>query len=208
MALLTHLDVANAACALIGEDPLESFGTDSFGGQQAQQVYEATVKFNLGVYQFGFAKQLRQLSLVDGATPLSGFTSVFDLPPERLGPPLYLTDDPTDPDCRFSRYVLVGATAHADATALCAMILFMPEPYLWSPTFLLATVTAIASKYAISMATDRALGDQLSRDAYGAPNENYRGGQFGAAIRAEAYATPPRPTDWARRNPLIDAWRS
>lgn len=207
MSLLAHLDIANAACAAIGEDPLESFSDDSFGGQQAQALYDATLVFNLGVYQFGFSKQIRQLSPNDSVVPMSGYSRVFDLPPEALGLPLYLTDRIDEPEHRFDRYALVGAQAQSNATTLYAMIRFRPEPYLWSPTFTGMQITALASKYAISMATDRALADQLHRIAYGAPQENYRGGQMGVAIAADSFSTPPRKVDWANRNPLLNARR-
>lgn len=208
MPLLADLDVVNAAFARIGADPLQSMDDESFGGQQAQLVYEPTVRFNIGIYQFAFSKELRQLSNVAGATPLSGFKLVYDLPSDALGLPLYVTDDATEPDRRFSRYVLVGKQAHADAAPLFAMILYRPEPYRWSPAFLQATITSLAAKFALSIASDRALAADLNAEAYGSPTDNYRGGQLGAAIRAESFSTPPRRADWSSRNPLINAWRS
>lgn len=209
MPLLDHLDIANAACARIGIEPLESFGDETIGGQQAQLVYDETLDFNLGLYPvgFGFSKQIRQLSRDDTVTPLTGYTYVYSVPAECLGLPVYITDDATDPDRRFDRFVYVGRKVHSDPDTLFAMIRFRPDPSLWSPTFKSAMITSLAAKYAISAASDRALADDLKVEAYGSPVEAFRGGQMGAAIREESWGTPPRQTDWVSRNPLARAYR-
>lgn len=206
MALTAALDIVNAACARIGADPLQSLDEDTFGGQAAGLVYEELVGFNLGLHPFSFGRKIAQLSRVADAVPLSGWTLVYDLPPDRLGPPLYVTDDVTDPDRRFSRYSLVGATAHADAEPLFACIKFLPAPHLWSATFRSATVTALASRLALTLASDRQTAEQLHGQAYGSPVENHRGGQMRAAITEDSLSTPPRKPNWDN-NPLTRAWR-
>lgn len=205
MALLSALDIVNAACARIGEDPLQTF--DGEAGQAAIAMYEDVVVFNIGVYPFSFARTLRQLGRVTAGAPLSGYDYVFDLPPDRIGPPLYVTDDPGDPDRRFSRYVLVEGTVHASVEPLFAMIKFLPQPHLWSATFRTCTVTALAGRLAFSLASDRATMADLNAEAYGTPGEYPHGGQMRAAKAEDAFSTPPRRADWSR-NPLARAWRS
>lgn len=207
MALLTALDIVNAACARIGAEPLQDLDEETLGGQAASLIYEELVSFNFGVHPFSFARKIVQLAKVTNAVPLSGWTLVFDLPPERVGPPIYLSDDITDPDRRFTRYTLVEATVHSDAEPLFACIKFMPAPHLWSPTFRSVTITALASRLAYSLASDRQTMDELHREAYGSPVENCRGGQMRAAITEDSLATPPRKPDW-KNNPLERAWRS
>ncbi|MEO4045236.1 hypothetical protein AAFN47_26895 [Hoeflea sp. CAU 1731] len=207
MALLTHLDVVNAACARIGAEPIEDFDDDLGGGQAASLVYEEIVRFNLGIYRFSWATTIRPLSMLTNATPFTGWDYVYELPAERLGPPLYITDDITCPDARFSRYTLVGSTVHSDAEALFAAIKFLPDPHLWSATFLSATVTALASDLSYALANDRQGKETLYREAYGAPSEMFRGGKMGAAIREDGQATPPRKPDYDN-NPLTRAWLS
>lgn len=200
-ALLTDLDIVNAACAVYGDDPLQSLGEETPGGRAVQLLYEDVISFNLGIYLFSFAKQIRQLSLVDDANPLSGFANVFDLPAERLGQPIYVTDDVTDPDRRFSRYVLIGSTVHANANPLFAQIRFRPHVRDWSPTFKSATITALASKLARSRADATTEADKLHVAAYGNPSDQFMGGMMGAAIKADSFSTPPRRTAWGD-NPL------
>jgi len=204
MPLTTSLDIINAACALIGEDALQSF--DGEAGQAAHSIYEAAVNFNLGIYPFSFGKELHQLARVTGATPLSGFTNVFDLPPDRLGPPIYVTDDATDPGRRFARFALVGDVVHCDADPLFAMIKILPAPHRWSATFRSCTITACAAQLAFSLASDRQTLETMNSLAYGSPIENFRGGQMRAAINEDAQATPPRRADWGN-NPLTNSWR-
>jgi hypothetical protein len=205
MALASTVNIANAALARIGADPVQDFNDDDDEGRAAGFAYERVVEFNFGIYPFSFAKEIRQLSVNSAATPLSGFTYVYDLPPERLGQPIYITDDVTDPDRRFSKFALVGSEVHASPDALFAMIRFLPAPNLWSPTFKSATISALCADFALSIAHDKSLADQMHRLAYGTSSENYRGGELGAAMRADAYSTPPRGANWGRNNPFYNA---
>ena len=206
MALLTNIDIVNAACARFGEDAPQSFDDDVAGAGPVSQIYETVLDFNLGVYQFAFSKQLFALSVDDAITsPASGYARVFDLAPEALELPIYITDNAKAPDNRFNRYVLLDGQVHSDATQLYAMCRYRPDPRKWSPTFRAATITALASKLCLAMAHDKDLSDRLHVEAYGNPSEAYRGGQLGAAIRADAFSTPPRPVDWVANNPFVNA---
>jgi hypothetical protein len=207
MALLVALDIINAACARIGADPLETLDEETDGGQAASFIYEDVVDFNIGLNPFYFAMEYRQLSRIDGARPFSGYDFVFDVPGERLGPPLYLSDDVTDPDRRFTEYVLSNGQVHASVEPLFAKVKFRPDPHLWIATFKTCTITACASRLALALASDRALYGELDTEAYGTPTENRRGGQMRTAITEDAQAQPPRRRD-VRNNPLELAWRS
>lgn len=207
MALLSDLDIVNAACGLIGAEPLADLAEETIGGQSASLLYESIVDFNLSLEPFEFAHDLRQLSAVAGADPASGWDYVYDVPGPSVGPPRWLTDDATNPDRRFSRYRLLGGRVHASASPLWASVPFRPTPHDWSGAFKMATITAIGARLALSLASDRALHDLLYRQAYGPPSEHCRGGEMRAAISANAQATPPRMANWDN-NPLSRAWRS
>lgn len=201
MALTTALDIVNAACARIGIEPLQSLADEIVAGQSASLMYEDTVDFNLALNPFSFAQEMRQLSRLSGFTPLTGYTYGFDIPGERLGPPIWLTDDPTDPDRRFAAFVLTGGRVHASVDPLYAMVKFRPDPHLWLPAFKSCAITALAAKFALSQASDRALYNELQTEAYGTPSENFRGGQMRVAIFSDSYATPPRKPNFFN-NPL------
>jgi hypothetical protein len=207
MSLLTPVAIINAACAVIGEDPIEDLDEDTFGGQAASLVYEKIVDFNLSLTQFSFAREIRQLSKVTGATPLTGWTYVYEIPGSRIGAPLWLTDDVTDPDRRFARYTLTADQIHSDADPLFAMVRFRPDPNRWSATFRAATISAIAAELAMVVASDRTTHDTFMAKAYGTPSEQLRGGQMRAALTEDGLANPPRKAGWDN-NPLTRAWRS
>ena len=207
MALLTNLDIVNAACARIGADPLQDIDEETFGGQAASLVYEQLVDFNLGINPaFSFAREMRQLSRLSSATPMTGRLYVFDIPGQHFGPPLWLTDDITNPDRRYTAFNLVAGKVHADADPLYASVRFRPDPPAWPATFKAATITALASQLAMALASDRNLAADLRTEAYGTPQENFRGGQMRAAIFEDSMATPPRKANWFN-NPLERAWR-
>lgn len=207
MALLTAVDIVNAACARIGAEPIQSFDDETDIAQAALLQYEETVDFNLSLSTFSsWAMEVRPLSRNSGATPLSGWTYVYDIPGPRLGPPVWLSDDITDPDRRTVRFTLVGNQVHADDETLHAFVKFRPDPERWPPAFRAATIAALAARFAISFASDRALAQQLQEEAYGTPSENHRGGKMRAAISEDSFATPPRKANW-NNNPLERAWR-
>lgn len=204
MPLLLPLDIINAGCARIGADPMQSLDDETTTGQNAGLLYEELLGFALGVYQFSFARTIKQMSRLTDTVPLSGWTYVFQLPPERNGPPLYVTDDITNPDRRYSRYSLVEDTVHSDCDPLFAMIKFSAGPHLWSATFKTVVITGLASRLAMALASDRQTMESLYQEAFGRPEENGRGGQMRAAINEDAQATPPRKPDWDN-NPLTRA---
>lgn len=192
MAVLEPLDIVNAACALIGDYPLQDLSTDTVEGQPASLLYQVTVDFNLGVYNFSFARQLFPLSVDDAANSLVGYSKVFDLPPERLDAPIYITDDPSRPERRFSDYRIVGSKVHTNAASLAAECKFRAHPSRWSAAFKQATITALGAALALSRAHDKDLRDRLNRDAYGPPSELFKGGQMRAAISTDSFGNPPR----------------
>ena len=214
MALLTALDIVNAACARIGVEPLQSLGEEVTAGQAASFIYEETVDFNLSLEPFSWAHEIRPLSRLASTLDAngqvvpqtSGWLYAFDIPGSTLGPPVWLTDDPTDPDRRFTAYKLVSGRVHADAEALWAHVKFRPDPHRWPAAFRSATIAALGASLALSIASDRNSYDRLYGEAYGTPSENNRGGKMRNAIFEDAYATPARRINW-RGNPLERAWR-
>lgn len=209
MALTTFADIINAACARIGEEPVQDFDDDLGGGQSALLIYEETVDFNLGLQPSGFyfAREVRQLSKVATATPFTGFEHVFDVPQPSLGPPVYLTDDPSDPKRRYVDFILSNNQVHAADNPLYAMIKFRPDPHRWSPVFRSATITAIAGHLAFAIASDRNQRAELLQLAYGTSSENFRGGMMRVALSEDGFANPAREIQ-VSANPLENAWRS
>jgi len=208
MALLTALDIINTACAMIGEEPVQSLTDDLGGGQSASLLYEAVVDFNLGLQPSGFqfAREVRQLSRVAGVTAYTGYAYVFEVPAPYSGPPVFFTDDPSDPDRRYDRFLLTSGRVHASDDPLYAMVKFRPDPHRWPATFRMATMTALAAQLAFAIASDRNTMQIRQQEAYGSPSDNFRGGLMRTALSEDGFANPPRRVSMAR-NPLEQAWR-
>lgn len=209
MALLTVLDIVNAACAKIGEEPVQSLTDDLGGGQSASLLYEAIVDFNLGLQPSGFhfAREVRQLSRLAGVTAYTGYDYVFEVPGAHTGPPVFLTDDPSDPDRRYDRFLLTAGQVHASDDPLYAMVNFRPDPHRWTGTFRMATISALAGELAMAIASDRNTMQVWQQSAYGSPSENFRGGQMRSALNEDGFANPPRRSNTSN-NPLERSWRS
>ncbi len=207
MALLTPEDIVNAALAEIGEEPIESLSDDLTNGQAASLIYETVVDFNLSIEPFSFAHEIRQLSEVSGAKSYSGFAHVFDVPGPAIGLPRWLTDDPTNPARRYTRFCLINGKVHADDSPLFAYVKFRADPWMWTGTFRKATTSALAAHLAMALASDRNTHDVYYQRAYGVPSITPRGGEMQAAIQENAQATPPRAAA-VFNNPFERSWRS
>lgn len=207
-ALDDEVAIANAACALIGESPIEDFVSDLGGGQSAGLLYGLVVDFNLGLQPsgFSFAREVRQLSKVDDVTPFTGYEHVFSIPGPSTGLPVYFTDDPSDPRRRYTRFLLTNGQVHASDNPLYASVNFRPTPDRWTGTFKNATVHALAAKLAWAISSDRNSHDRLNELAYGPPSFDNRGGMMRGALNEEGFANPPRPANWGN-NPLTNSWR-
>ena len=208
MALLLNQDIVNAACARIGEDPPD-MDDDVDGAGPVSLLYEDVVDFNIGVYPagFSFSKQLFSLSVDDAiVAPASGYAYGFDLPPEALELPMYITDNPKDRQRRFNDYVLIDGKLHADKNPLWAMCRYRPDPHRWSATFRTCTITSLASRLALALTSDRTTSEALRSEAYGGADENFLGGQMRAAIRADSFSTPPRQPNWDNNPITLARW--
>lgn len=203
MAVLTPLDVVNRACGRIGCDPLQSLGEDTIGGRGADLTYASVVEFLLGLYPFSFGREFRQLSEVVGDVQFAAYAHAFQLPPDRLGAPLRVMDDPTTPDRGFNAYLISGDLVLSDVAPLYAEISVVPPPSRWSTPFREAATLLLAGELALVLAHDRNLRAELRADALGTPSQQSRGGAIGAAISADSRATPPRRLQ--AENPLLAA---
>ena len=187
---LEPINIVNRACARIGIDPIESFA-DEFAGTKAGQIYDALVEFCLGVYGFSWGQKMVALTRLSEASTL-GFDYVYQLPGDRLGPPLRLSDDAANAHPDFARYTLSEDKVHTSAAAVYALIKFKPDPALWSAPFAEVVTLALAGDLAFMFADDGNTQAQYLERAFGAPQEQCRGGAMAVAINEDARATPPR----------------
>jgi hypothetical protein len=202
MPLLTHLDIVNAACARIGEDPVQTMDDETPQGQAVSLIYEDVVDFNLSLTPFSWAQEPRACSRLANPSPLIGWAYAFDVPGEYFGAPYRLRE--TAKGAPLQDFELSGRQVHCDCQTLIADVRFRPEPNHWSAPFRSGTITALAARLAFAFASDDKMLQILNAEAYGTPSENCRGGMMRIAINEDARATPPKAMR-ADLNPLTAA---
>lgn len=189
---LDKLSLINRACAIIGADPIDALDEDTPGAQIVSLRYDSLLEFCIGlpVHGFTFATATRQLSRRDGVTILNGWRFCHALPPDRIGQPIKVSPTADWPRVHFTDYIIEGNDAYSDCDALYALIHTLPEPAAMSGTFRRAFETALAGEFAMGLASDKKLRDQLLNDAFGPPSMQGTGGMMGAAIQADRASTP------------------
>ena len=203
--MLEPITVANEACALATASPVQSLEAAAPTAAQVKLAYDRVLGFCLGLHRFSFSLSTRQLSrLVE--PPSTGWKYAFTLPADRIGAPIALTDDATDPRRYCVDFLLEGAEVHADAEALWARIRIIPHPRLWSGTFRQAFTMGLAADLALTVKRDKTLRQQLASEAYGDPRLNGRGGMLLAAILDDSQSTASLANPAAERDPLTGAW--
>jgi len=208
MAITSDVDIVNAACALLGVDPLQSLTEELPGGQAAQALYGPIVDLCLGLTPWSFARRTRQCGRVAGVTSALGFSHVHQLPADRVGPPERLLCDPSRPNSVVWAYDYdEEGRVHTDCEILYAQYTARVMPGMWHPVFRTAVIHAVAAGFCELLTGNSAMAADLQAKAFGTASESYRGGLMRAALSADARATPARQLP-ASSNPLLVAWGS
>jgi len=202
MAILTELDIVNAACAQIGADPLQDLSEETVGGQAGSLIYQSFADLALDLAPWTFASQTRQLNLLTDVVSMMGHAYVFQLPAERIGAPARLIDDISDPDSAVTSYAYEGERVHASCSPLYAVIKIRQIPSLWPGTFKMAVITGLAGYLALSLSHDKKLAADKQEEAFGPPSMGLRGGLMGVALQVDGRAQGARKLP-AASNPLL-----
>lgn len=205
--MLDHLTVANEACGLANASPIQSLEAQTPTAAQVKLAYDRVLGFCLGLHRFSFSLSTRRLSRLSDP-PETGYKYAFDLPADRVGAPMRITDDATDPRRHFTCFLLEGNQVHADAPDLWARIRIVPAPILWSATFRHAFTTGLAADLALMVKRDKNLRAMLWQEAFGDARMNGRGGLMLTAITDDSQSTPSLENPAVTDDPLTGAWRS
>jgi hypothetical protein len=206
MPAVSHLDIVNAACALLSVEPLQSLSAELPGGQAAQLLYDPVIDLCLGLAPWSFARRTRQLGLIAGVTSDLGYPCIHQLPADRVGLPERLIEDRervgrTLQDFDYDE----EGRVHSGSAQLWAQYTARVLPAMWHPVFTSAAIHAVAAALAEPMTSNSGLADTLRAAAFGTPSESFRGGLMRAALSADARNTPARALP-AHSNPLFLAW--
>jgi hypothetical protein len=209
MAEVTPLVIANRACAMFGNEPLQSLDEETLAGQRVQLIFDSLLLFCLGLTPWQFARQTVQLAMT--AEPLgfsgylNGYAHQFTIPrgfavnPNRL----LRSNDPDDVLLYFERE---GDKVYSNDKTCFALIDAQNHPEQWNGMFAHAFTVALAGELAMALADDKNVSAAKKEEAFGPSSAEYRGGLMGAAIRADARNAPVRRLP--QSNPLLDSWMS
>lgn len=194
--------LVNRALAEIGQPPKYSTDGETAFGQVVELVWPRVIDKCFGLHDWSFCRRTLKLAR-HAAKPANGWTYGFDLPGDRIGPPLKVLRSADERDVLRHYDIEAGALyAHEkDLWARCKVAL---SPEAWDAGFRDAFVTALAAELAVPMTQDIELRNDLRREAFGTPSEGMAGGKFGRII-AQDLAGQPVGSPLLRDDPLTSA---
>jgi len=192
------LEIINEALLEIGAAPLQAETATATHPRVLE--FGATLEDLLSRREWSFsATTLRPLARVEGvdATP---WRYAYQLPADRVGPPLLLYESLPNGVLRDFSYDADGTRVLTNAESVYARIRTMPPVNAWPGHFRRLMVLTLASRYALSVREDRALREQLRQEAFGTPGLEGAGGQFAISAGLDSQARPPKtrllPHNW------------
>jgi len=197
-----QVDVVNRALTGIGCQPITSFAAPGPAAQTPQQTFERILDDLLSKYPWSFAHTHAPLDRLT-ALPPAGWTAAFALPSDRIGPPRAYYESANDRR-PFTRFHLTENMVYADASQLWAFYPRLPHPAIWPGYFSELIILCLQAEFALSIREDHVLRDKLRRDAYGPPETQGMGGQFGVAALLDSQAQPAGQVDGGH-NPITSA---
>jgi hypothetical protein len=213
MAEITHLVIANRACALIGQEPLQSLDEDTLGGQRAALIYDSLLDFCMALTPWTFRRETVELNrlpdapLIDGQILnfKNGYRYLYTIPQGyKIKPNRLLRSN--DPEDVLVRFEFEGDKLYCDETRAFAQLLIEQHPERWAGDFRHAFTVALSGEFALAMADDKQVSGAKKDEAFGSSSQNFRGGLMGAAIQNDARSSPVRKLPLS--NPLLDSWMS
>ena len=158
----THSDSAIDLCSrgliLIGAEPITSFADGTTEALVAVNMYEDIVRSALVNTRWRFATNQTQLNLLTDA-PTGRYDNAYQLPTDRLMIHALTVND------NVIAYQLYGDMAYADTadtdTVVCDYT-YRPSEENFPPHFNIAVIYSLANVFAVSIARDASLGQQMA----------------------------------------------
>ena len=158
----THSDSAIDLCSrgliLIGAEPITSFADGTTEALVAVNMYEDIVRSALVNTRWRFATNQTQLNLLTDA-PTGRYDNAYQLPTDSLMVHALTVND------NVIAYQLYGDMAYADTadsdTVICDYT-FRASEQNFPPHFNIAVIYSLANVFAVSVARDASLGEQMA----------------------------------------------
>jgi hypothetical protein len=204
------IDIANRALIGIGSAPIQNFDDATPTASVVKAIYDDTVAWLLAFYPWSFTKstvQLVQVNIppdaVDGRIG-AGWRYAFEIDSTAMGPPLACFRYPRVPLTPMKDFAIENQLLYSMWQNLYATFQYAVDPEQWSGPFVKAAVAVLGAEFLIPMSGNSGMLDVIQAKAWGAPQENRRGGFLGDAIKFDSRQQPSTAL-LETSDPLTDA---
>lgn len=195
----TKLDICSQALVLIRANPISSFLESSDAAAVCNILYNSFIKDIFSRYPWSFSKKTSTLARYSGA-PIKKYKYAYAMPNDCLRVWGLYSGDKLVED-----YEICGENLDNKAHSI-PLILSNEESLtldynasvsedLWPGYFLNYAIYALADLLAGPITDDDTIVDKMHRLAYGAPNENEKGGKFAIAAYNDSQQNPSKSMD-------------
>ena len=192
--------IVNMALVDLGHPPAYSTDDETTLGGTVDRAWQLCVDHCAGLHDWTDFRRTTRLA-PHSATPENGWTYGFDLPGDRLGPPLKVLRSAGACEDPLRDYALEGGSLYANEPAVWARCKVYRDPKYWDGAWRAAFVKALASYLAVPLQQDFEARAEYWRVAFGSPSERGVGGMFGRLI-AQDRAASPVASPMHRQDPL------
>lgn len=149
-----RIDIVNMALTRLGEKPIAALTEDTELADIVEANYEGVLDSLLCEHDWSFAKKKVQLARL-AVAPVNEWAYAYQLPADRIGPPLNIYDSTGTGIRPAGDYeVFGGDQVHTDYETVVAEYPFRPDESLLPPMFVQALADRLAHKLALSITDD------------------------------------------------------
>lgn len=138
-------------------------------------------------------------------TPQNGWAKGYELPGDRIGPPLAVLSQAGQSEVICREFRREGGHLYTNTPQAWVRIRIMLSPEIWDEGFANAFVTALAAALAVPLREDEDRESQLNGAAFGDPRQGGVGGLFGALLSADRAASQQTGRGFMDNDPLTMA---
>lgn len=186
--VLDKAGIVNWALSEIGLAPTFTIDDATGLGAQVAIFWPRAVGHCFGLHDWTFCRRTTKLSRQE-AIPQTGYRHGFDLPGDKIGPPMKLLSDPRRQE-PLRDWRIEGQTLYADEPDAWATCKVPVAPAAWDWQWASAFATCLASMLAVPLTQDMDLAAEKWGMAFGSPSQGGTGGIFGRLIAQDRTAGP------------------
>ncbi|MQB09670.1 hypothetical protein DXT96_07355 [Agrobacterium sp. ICMP 6402] len=192
--------IINQALTLIGAGSMFSVDDGSELSEQIEATWPMAVDHIFGMHDWSFSKKtFKNRRLVN--RPENGWAYAFELPGNRLGPPLCNLESAGSNPRTLRNFALEEGLLFANVPDTWSQCKVLVDPDYWDPPFRSAFIVALGGYLAVPVWQDADLQDQKFTQAFGTPSREGTGGMFGR-LMAQDKTAAPIGTDFMASDPL------